>query len=125
MKKKKYLFIILFYGIVWGLFEFILGGYFHYISYPFNNPILRTIGYVILAICFIKHRKPLYLIGIGILAASFKIFNIFTCHIPITDAGIVGPMLGILQQTVIATAIGFILLKIEGLILEKKQKNKI
>jgi len=125
MKKKKYLFIILFYGIIWGLFEFILGGYFDYIDYPFNNPILRVIGAIILAICFIKYRSPLCLFAIGILAASFKIFNIFTCNIPLLSKGIMGPMLGILQQTVIATVAGFLFLKTHSLILKKDEKNKI
>ena len=96
MKLKK---IILYYGILWGLFEFVLGGYLLYIELPYNELILRTIGFAILIVFALKHKSPLCLMIVGMIAASFKTFNIVTCGLHVLGHGVIMPMLFILLQT--------------------------
>ena len=99
---KKNLKTILFYGIVWGLLEFFLGGYLSYLRLPLNEVIMRTIGFSILII-YSKNNK--YLPGlfvIGIIATTFKFFNTFFCTCGlIFSPTIISSMIFILLQTLI------------------------
>ena len=122
---KKYAIIILFYGVLWGLFEFILGGYLFYIRHPLNEVIMRTIGFIILGICTFKHNTTLGLLVIGIIAACFKIFNFFTCCIPLLSPGIINPMIGILGQTIVVILISFVISGTKNFILIKQEEGVI
>ena len=121
MKIKKYALIILFYGVLWGLFEFILGGYLLFIGHPLGEIIMRTIGFIILGICAFKHRTIFSLLGIGIIAMCFKTFNVLTCCLTLLSPGIINPMIGILGQTIVVTIISFVIIRTKSFILLKQQ----
>jgi len=126
---KKYLFIILFYGIFWGLLEFVLGGYLDYINHPIKDILLRLIGFIVLGICLYRKKSPLSLIGVGIIAASFKIFNVFTCNLALLSPGIIRPIISILIQTTVVAIISFTVIKInlalKRRVIFEKSENKI
>ena len=107
--KRKTILTILYYGILWGMFEFVLGGYLDYINYAHNQLIMRLIGISILTLCIFRTKFTFSLILVGIVAASFKIFNIFTCGLAFTSPGIINPMISILILSGSAAIISIII----------------
>ena len=113
MFRKKDDFYI--YGLLWGLSELFLGGYLHLIFHPLKGMIMQGIGYTILAIYIIRANRLFHPLFIGLIAASFKFFNIFLFGIAPFSQGIINPAFAIIEQSLMATLISSIMIGIKRL----------
>lgn len=68
---------ILIFGSVWGFFEATLGGYLNAIIFPNKGAIMTAIGMGIMSSALAIYRKPGMLPAIGLVAASFKILDVW------------------------------------------------
>jgi len=68
---------ILVFGSIWGLLEATLGGFLHLIIFPNKGAIMGGIGVALMASALAIYKKPGMLLGIGIVAASFKLLDVW------------------------------------------------
>ena len=90
---------ILVFGSIWGLLEATLGGFLHLIIFPNKGAIMSGIGVAIMASALAVYRKPVMLLGIGIVAASFKLLNVWLLFVPIGAIHIINPAMAIIFES--------------------------
>lgn len=105
--KNSYYFII--YGCIWGLAELSLGGYLHYVHHPLKGKIMVSIAYTIMLVYLARHKNIWHPVFMGIIAASFKFFNVIIFGVPVFSRSIVNPALAIIAEAASVTAGVFIL----------------
>jgi len=67
---------ILVFGSIWGLSEVALGGGLRAAQFPYRAGLLTGIGIAIMGIALVIHKKPLMLIGIGLVAVLVKLLAV-------------------------------------------------
>ncbi len=85
------------FGALWGLVEISLGSVFHAIHFPLAGTMLSVLGVMIVAIGRLFVPKRGTTIFIGVIAMVLKLFSIGNV--------LIGPMVGILSEAVIAELI--------------------
>ena len=90
---------ILVFGSVWGLLEVTLGGFLHMIIFPNKGAIMSGIGVAIMASALAVYRKPAMLPGIGIVAASFKLLDVWLFSLPVASIHVVNPAMAIIFES--------------------------
>ena len=90
---------ILVFGSIWGFFEATLGGYLHMILFPNKGAIMSGIGVAIMGSALAIYKRPIMLLGIGIVAASFKLLNVWLLFVPITSIHITNPAMAIIFES--------------------------
>jgi len=90
---------ILVFGSIWGFLEATLGGFLHMIIFPNKGAIMGGIGVAIMASALAIYKKPSMLLGIGIIAASFKLLNVWFLFVPITSIHIINPAMAIIFES--------------------------
>ncbi len=90
---------ILVFGSLWGFLEATLGGFLHMIIFPNKGAIMSGIGVAIMASALAIDRKPGMLPGIGIVAASFKLLDVWLFSLPITSIHIMNPAMAIIFES--------------------------
>ena len=90
---------ILVFGSVWGLLEATLGGFLHMIIFPNKGAIMCGIGVAIMGSALAIYRKPVMLPGIGIVAASFKLLDVWLFSLPVASIHIVNPAMAIVFES--------------------------
>lgn len=105
---------ILIYGTVWGVLELTLGSFLHIIHWPGKGQIMGGIAYIILATYVIKYKTFWHPIVIGIIAASFKLFNVLIFGVPILSRAIVNPATAIIAEAASVTVVAFIISKYQA-----------
>jgi len=90
---------ILVFGSIWGFFEATLGGFLNMIIFPNKGAIMGGIGMAIMGIALAIFRKPSMLPGIGIVAASFKLLNVWFLFVPISAVYIINPAIAIILES--------------------------
>jgi hypothetical protein len=90
---------ILVFGSVWGLLEATLGGFLHMILFPNKGAIMSGIGVAVMASALAVYRKPAMLPGIGIVAASFKLLDVWLFSLPAASIHIVNPAMAIVFES--------------------------
>ena len=90
---------ILVFGSVWGFFEATLGGFLHMIIFPNKGAIMAGIGVAIMASALAIYRKPSILPGIGIVAASFKLLDVWLFALPVASIHIINPAMAIIFES--------------------------
>ena len=91
--------IILLFGSIWGLLEATLGGFLHMIIFPNKGAIMSSIGIAIMASALAIYKKPAMTLGIGIVAASFKLLDVLIFALPITSIHIINPAMAIIFES--------------------------
>ena len=91
---------ILVFGSVWGLLEATLGGFLHLIIFPNKGAIMGGIGVAIMASALAIYRKPAMLVGIGIVAALFKLLDVWIFSLAITSVHIINPAMAIIFESI-------------------------
>ena len=89
---------ILVFGSIWGLLEATLGGYLHLILFPNKGAIMSGIGMATMGVALAYYRKPGMLPGIGIVAASFKLLDIWLFAVPVGSVHIINPAMAIIFE---------------------------
>ena len=90
---------ILVFGSIWGLLEATLGGFLHLIIFPNKGAIMSGIGVGIMALALAVYRKPAMLPGIGVVAASFKLLDVWLFALPAASIHIVNPAMAIVFES--------------------------
>jgi len=102
---------ILVFGSIWGFFEATLGGFLHMIIFPNKGAIMGGIGVAIMASALAIYKKPSMLPGIGILAASFKLLNVWFLFVPIGAIHIINPAMAIIFESLAFSLVAAFLMK--------------
>jgi hypothetical protein len=90
---------ILVFGSIWGLFEATLGGFFNLILFPNKGAIMSGIGMAIMGAALTIYRRPAMLSGIGVVAASFKLLNVWLLFVPINAVQVINPAMAIIFES--------------------------
>jgi len=90
---------ILVFGSIWGFLEATLGGFLHLIIFPNKGAIMAGIGVTIMAAGLAIYRKPVFPLGVGIVAALFKLLDIWLFALPITSIHIINPAMAIILES--------------------------
>ncbi len=90
---------ILVFGSIWGFMEATLGGFLNLIIFPNKGAIMGGIGMAIMGAALAIYRKPAMLPGIGIVAASFKLLNVWFLFVPISAVYVVNPAMAIILES--------------------------
>jgi hypothetical protein len=90
---------ILVFGSIWGLFEATLGGFFNLILFPNKGAIMSGIGMAIMGAALAIYRRPAMLPGIGVVAASFKLLNVWLLFVPINAVQVINPAIAIIFES--------------------------
>jgi len=91
---------ILVFGSIWGFLEATLGGFLHMIIFPNKGAIMSGIGVAIMAAALAIYKKPSMLPGIGIIAASFKLLDVWLFALPAASIHIINPAMAIIFESV-------------------------
>lgn len=89
---------ILVFGSIWGLLEATLGGVMHLVNFPNTGAIMSGFGMAVMGIALALYRKPVMLIGVGAIAASFKLLNVWILLIPANVPHIINPIAAIILE---------------------------
>jgi len=90
---------ILVFGSIWGIFEATMGGALHMVRFPQSGAIMGGIGIAILGSALAIYRKPQMLFGIGVVAAAFKLLNVWIFTVPCASPKIVNPAMAIIFES--------------------------
>jgi len=102
---------ILLFGSIWGVLEATLGGYLHMIIFPNKGAIMSGIGVAIMASALAIYKKPSMLPGIGIVAALFKLLDVWLFALPITSIHIINPAMAIILESLAFNLIAIFVVK--------------
>jgi len=105
---------ILVFGSIWGFCEATLGGFLNMIIFPNKGAIMGGIGMAIMGVALAIYRKPAMLPGIGIVAASFKLLNVWFLFVPISAVYIINPAMAIfLESLAFSLVVAFVMHRME------------
>ena len=90
---------ILVFGSIWGFLEATLGGFLHMIVFPNKGAIMAGIGVAIMGSALAIYRKPSMTVGIGIVAAAFKLLDVWLFALPIASIHIINPAMAIIFES--------------------------
>lgn len=90
---------ILVFGSIWGLLEATLGGFLHLILFPNKGAIMAGIGVAIMASALAIYKKPAMPLGIGVVAASFKLLDVWLFALPVGSIHIINPAMAIIFES--------------------------
>ena len=90
---------ILVFGSIWGVLEATLGGFLHMIIFPNKGAIMGGIGVSLMASALAIYRKPSMLLGIGIVAAAFKLLDVWIFSLPVASIHIINPAMAIIFES--------------------------
>ncbi|MFC2048312.1 hypothetical protein ACFLSK_02640 [Chloroflexota bacterium] len=90
---------ILVFGSIWGFLEATLGGFLHMIIFPNKGAIMSSIGVAIMGLALAIYKKPSMMLGIGIVAASFKLLDVWLFALPVASIHIINPAMAIIFES--------------------------
>lgn len=102
---------MLVFGSIWGLLEATLGGFLHMIIFPNKGAIMAGIGVALMSSALAIYRKPGMLFGIGVVAASFKLLDVWIFSLAITSVNIVNPAMAIVFESLAFSLMATFLVK--------------
>lgn len=102
---------ILVFGSIWGFFEATLGGFLHMIIFPNKGAIMAGIGVATMASALAIYKKPSMLPGIGIIAASFKLLDVWLFALPVASIHIINPAMAIIFESLAFSLVAVFVMK--------------
>ncbi len=105
---------VLVFGSIWGFLEATVGGLFHLFNVPNAGAIMAGAGTAVMGAALAIYRKPAILPAIAIIAASFKLLNVWLLFVPANVPHIVNPVAAIiLEALAFSIAVVFLMERIE------------
>lgn len=86
------------FGALWGMLEATLGGALALIRFPHFGGTMANIGFIVMAAALATYGRPGMQLGIGGVAASFKLLNVPLFGVSPLAKMIVNPMVAIILQ---------------------------
>ncbi len=83
-----------------GFLEATLGGFSHMNIFPNKGAIMSGIGVAIMASALAIYRKPSMALGIGAMAASFKLLDVLFFALPANSIHIINPAMAIIFESI-------------------------
>ncbi len=102
---------ILVFGSMWGFLEATLGGFLHMVIFPNKGAIMGGIGVAIMASALAIYKKPSMLPGIGIIAALFKLLDVWLFALPIASIHIINPAMAIIIESLAFSLVAVFVMK--------------
>ena len=102
---------ILVFGSIWGFLEATLGGFLPLIIFPNKGAIMAGIGVALMSSALAIYRKPAMLPGIGIVAAAFKLLDVWLFALPVASIHIINPAMAIIFEALAFGAIAAVFTK--------------
>ena len=102
---------ILVFGSIWGFLEATLGGFLHLIIFPNKGAIMAGIGVALMTSALAIYRKPGMLFGIGIVAALFKLLDVWLFLLPVTSIHIINPAMSIIIESLVFSLVAIFVMK--------------
>ncbi|MFC1933555.1 hypothetical protein ACFLXX_00175 [Chloroflexota bacterium] len=102
---------ILVFGSIWGFLEATLGGFLHMIIFPNKGAIMSGIGVALMGAALAIYKKPGMSLGIGIIAASFKLLDVWIFSLPITSIHIINPAMAIIFESLAFSLVAVYVMK--------------
>ncbi len=102
---------ILVFGSIWGFLEATLGGFLHMIIFPNKGAIMAGIGVATMASALAIYKKPGMMPGIGIIAASFKLLDVWLFALPVASIHIINPAMAIIFESLAFSLVAIFVLK--------------
>jgi hypothetical protein len=99
------------FGSIWGFIEATLGGFLHLIIFPNKGAIMAGIGMAIMGSALAIYKKPSMLPFIGLVAASFKLLDVWFFALSPTSIHIVNPAMAIILESVAFSVAAAFLMK--------------
>jgi len=112
----RYLLGVLLFGSLWGALEATLGGLLALIRFPHFGGTMANVGFLTMATAVALHGKPGMALGIGLVAASFKLLSVPIFGVSPLAKMIINPMIAIVLE-----ALAFTL--VVGLVLRRWPRN--
>jgi hypothetical protein len=100
LRKADIIFGILVFGSIWGLLEATLGGFLNMVLFPNKGAIMTGIGVAIMAASLAVYRRAAMTVGIGLVAASFKLLNVWI-FVPVSYHHVLNPAVAIIFEALI------------------------
>ncbi len=96
-------------GSVWGLVEMTLGGFLHAIHLPQKGAIMGGLAISFMAIFVTLTKKPSLVPILGIIAASFKPFDVIIFGFPVGSPFVINPAIAIVMEALAFSAVAVVL----------------
>ncbi|MFC1917086.1 hypothetical protein ACFLXH_00330 [Chloroflexota bacterium] len=100
---------ILVFGSIWGFLEATLGGFLNLIIFPNKGAIMAGIGVAIMGMALAIYRRPSMAPAIGMVAASFKLLNVWI-FVPVSYVHIVNPATAIFLESLAFSLVAALLM---------------
>lgn len=98
-KIRDILIAVLVFGSIWGFLEATLGGFLHLIHFANKGAIMGGVGMSIMAAFVVTRRHPGLLIGVGSIAALFKLLSALVYGQPILAPFVINPAVAIILES--------------------------
>ncbi len=95
---KNSILALLFFGTIWGFLEATVGGLMHTAGIPLAGTVMSSIGFAILFVAMRSGLRPVLLVLVALVAASFKFFDVFLFSLPVVHHHIINPATAIASQ---------------------------
>ncbi len=92
-------------GSVWGLVEMTLGGFLHAIHFPQKGAIMGGLAISFMAIFVTITKRPSLVPILGIIAASFKPFDVIIFGFPLLSPYVINPAIAIVMEALAFSAV--------------------
>ncbi|MCR4404438.1 MAG: hypothetical protein NUW06_04050 [Candidatus Acetothermia bacterium] len=89
---------IVVFGSLWGTLEATVGGLLHLVHFPYAGAIMANIGFTLMATAVAIYRRPSLPLGIGLVAASFKLLDILLLSLSPFAQAVVNPAVAIVLE---------------------------
>lgn len=86
------------FGSLWGALEATVGGLLHLVHFPYTGAIMANIGFTIMAAAVAIYGRASLPLGIGLVAASFKLLDVLLLSLSPLARGVVNPAVAIILE---------------------------
>ncbi len=93
------IFVVIF-GSIWGFLEATLGGFLHFVHFPYKGAIMGGIGLSIMTTFVAVGGRATLLVGVGLVAALFKLLDAIILKASIFSQFVVNPATAIMLEAV-------------------------
>jgi hypothetical protein len=112
--KRTTLILLVVFGSVWGLIELSLGGFLHFIHFPFKGIVLGGIGMVLMASFVAVTSRPGLVPWLGSIAASCKLFDAVLFSISPACPAVINPATAIVLEALAFGMVAAVFLRRQG-----------
>lgn len=89
---------VILFGSLWGLLEATLGGWLHALNLPYKGAIMANLGFTIMAAAVAVYKRPTLPVGLGLVAASFKLLDVLIFSLSPLARKVVNPAMAIILE---------------------------